>query len=248
MLSRSPGAINIDNVAEFISASERNIDLAWVVHFLFDFAYLVLDFKQAVRANRSTHLDLLWREFMGIGHNATSNKTQYVQMAIMRVFWAEAMHPELAHLYHNLRALPMSERVFVGWDTVIEWLNGDITEGVSQLVSEERIAKFVEFYSLMSSNYTELLDVMKVNRKQSAKMRNMDSNVMRMKQWLIDKVGGDWETATRVNSNSSIGIGRVRSPWKEMQASMNRDGAHSVPEFVARHVRGLTSSFFSFKP
>ena len=52
--------------------------------FLYDFAYLVLDFKQGVRANRSTHLDLLWREFFSIGRTGTANKTQYVPMSIMR--------------------------------------------------------------------------------------------------------------------------------------------------------------------
>ena len=80
-------------VPEFIRACEQNIDLAWVVHFLYDFAYLVLDFKQGVRANKSIHLDLLWREFFSIGRTGTANKTNYVPMSIMRIFWADALIP-----------------------------------------------------------------------------------------------------------------------------------------------------------
>ena len=106
-LSRNPGAVDIDAVPEFIAASERNIDLAWVVHFLYDFAYLIFDMKQKVRANRSEEIDVLWREFLHTGVTGTANKNNYVPMAIMRLFWATAMDPELADLNHALRAIPL---------------------------------------------------------------------------------------------------------------------------------------------
>lgn len=247
-LASTPGACDIDVVPEFIAACERNIDLAWVVHFLYDFAYLVLDFKQAVRANRSHHLDLLWREFFATGYTSTANKTQYVPMAIMRVFWAQALVPKLAHLYHNLRAIPMSARVFVGWDTPIEWLNGAISDGIRQLVSEARIEDFVFKYSLVQHNYTMLLDgaAMKTNRRHHAKMRAMDGNVAAMKAWLMKHVGADWHEATSPNSNSKLGMQRARVPWDEMREAMNQRGQQSVTAFVAKHVRGLTSSYYSF--
>ena len=38
-LARTAGAVDIDMVPEFIRACEQNIGLAWVVHFLYDFAY-----------------------------------------------------------------------------------------------------------------------------------------------------------------------------------------------------------------
>ena len=85
-LSRNPGAVDIDAVPEFIAASERNIDLAWVVHFLYDFAYLIFDMKQKVRANRSEEIDVLWREFLHTGVTGTANKNNYVPMVIMRLF------------------------------------------------------------------------------------------------------------------------------------------------------------------
>ena len=249
MLARSPGAIDIDQVPEFIRTCERNIDLAWVVHFLYDFAYLVLDFKQGVRKCASTHLDLLWREFFATGYTGTANKTNYIPMSIMRVFWADALEPQLASLYHALRAIPMSQRVYVGWDSPIEWLNGAITDGVKSLVSEERIQQFVANYSFMNSNYSALLDAIEVARPGSANMREMDGNVDRMKGWLIRHVGNDWATATRQNAQSQLGIGgRGVPPWQEMRTAMTRPGDDAVPAFVARKVRNLTNSFYTFLP
>ena len=246
MLARSDGAIDFDQVPEFIRACERNIDLAWVVHFLYDFAYLVLDFKQGVRANRSHHLDLLWREFFSTGYTGTAHKTQYIPMAIMRIFWADALVPPIAELYHNIRAIPMSEHVYVGWDTPMEWLNGAITDGVRSLVSQERIQEFVKKYSFMQANYKALLDAMNVVRPASAKMRDMDSNVDTMKGWLVEKIGADWAHATRRNTESKLGIGRGKTPWGEMEATMSQQGADAVPAFVARKVRSLTDSFYAF--
>ena len=93
--------------------------------------------------------------------------------------------PPLADLYHKLRAVPMSDRVFVGWDTPIEWLNGAITYGVRSLVSEPRIEEFVRNYSLMNANYAAMLDVMASVRAgapdRAHYMRDMDSNVDAMK-------------------------------------------------------------------
>lgn len=249
MLLRTPGAVDIDQPTAIVQQSEFNVDFAWVVHFLFDFAYLVLDFKQGVRANRSRHLDLLWREFFAIGNTGTANKTNYVPMAVMRVFWADALVPDLADLYHALRAIPMSKRTNVGWDTPIEWLNGSITDGVKRLVSENKIEEFVANYSFLNSNYAALLDVLEVAKPDRAHhMRDMDSNVDRMKGWLVRHIGPDWATATRRNANSRLGITRGVLPWVEMQRANTKTGGDAVPAFVERHVRHLTNNFYTFNP
>ena len=245
-ISATPGGVDINLVPEFISACERNIDLAWVVHFLYDFAYLVLDCKQCVRANKSKSIDTLWKEFYAIGHSDTAHKTHYVPMAIMRIFWAEALVPELADLYHSLRAIPLSSHVFVGWDTPIEFLNGSITEAVHTQVSEQKIERHILNYSLLSSNYGALLDLIEVAHPGRANMRELDSNVNRMKDWLISNIGADWATATQANQNSKLGIGRGVPPWEEMERMMTRQGVDSVPAHVSRVVRELTSSFYTF--
>ena len=77
-------------------------------------------------------------------------------------------------------------------------------------------------------------------------MREMDTNVDRMKGWLLQHVGRDWATATRRNQNSQLGITRGVAPWAEMHAAMTRRGDDSVPAFVARRVRDLTNSFYRF--
>ena len=100
----------------------QNNDLNWLAHFLYDFGFLYWDMRQAVRCNDSAGIDLIWRECVAFMHSVSSNKTQYAAMAIMRIFWSEAMTPTLARIYHqhrtiSLLGLPGSN---VGWDMPIE--------------------------------------------------------------------------------------------------------------------------------
>ena len=113
-----------------LARAEHNINFAWLAHFVYDAGFLVLDFLQAVRGNESRKLDLLWREFFASAHTGTANKTQYVPMSIMRVFWGMAMTPELDALYHRIRTIPTGDSLGcnVGWDMACELLNvGSIT-------------------------------------------------------------------------------------------------------------------------
>ena len=241
--------MEIDRADEIIQIAEQNVDLAWVVHFLYDFAYLVLDFKQAVRANESKHIDILWREFFATGHTGTSNKVLYVQMAIMRIWWADALNPQLAQLYHALRAIPMTlSGVCVGWDTPIEWLNGAITAGILAHVSEERIEEFVRNFSFTDASYRALLaDVNLSHDRTESFMKDMTSCVESLKATLNRHVGSTWDAATQPNTVSKLGIsGRQIPPWEEVENVMTRTGKDSVPAFVARHARELTSTYYSF--
>ena len=101
-----------------------------MVHFLNDAGFLTLQFQQFVRQNHSTTLDLLWREFYGLSHNARANKTQYCPMAILRVYWGMCLVDPLNTLYHSMRALPTGDLpgTCTGWDCPhdcpIEVLNG----------------------------------------------------------------------------------------------------------------------------
>ena len=250
MLLRSPNAPDVTLVPEFLKECEKNVDLGWVAHFLYDFAFLVADVKQSVRANNSSKLDLIWREFLSVGMTGSANKTNYVPMAIMRVFWSQALVPDLANLYHELRAIPMSDRVFVGWDTPIEWLNGAITDGVRALVSEDRIEEFVANYSFLHHNYSAMREMVEAASPAGVSfMRDMDGNVARMKDWLIKNIGSDWNTASRPNRNSKLGIsGRGKPPWDEIRDAMTKTGADSVASHVSEVVRGMTDSFYRFRP
>eukprot|EP00965_Chrysotila_dentata_P178801 5904443-Pleurochrysis_carterae.AAC.2 len=65
---------------------------------------------RGVRAGASQRLDVLWREFFALGRTSTANKANYVPMAIMRIFWSDALDSKLADLYHSMRSIPMSFR------------------------------------------------------------------------------------------------------------------------------------------
>ena len=77
-------------------------------------------------------------------------------------------------------------------------------------------------------------------------MMNMDISVAAMNSWLMKKVGADWKSATRENSDSNLDLGRGTKPWIETRNAMSKGGRDSVSSHVSRHVRGLTSTFFAF--
>ena len=101
-IALTAGADDLDDPVPFIAKSEANVDFAWICHFAHDAGFMVLDFLQSVRGNESRKLDILWREFFASAHTGTANKTQYVPMAIMRVFWGCALIPALDQLYHAI--------------------------------------------------------------------------------------------------------------------------------------------------
>ena len=141
----------------------------------------------------------------------------------------------------------LNERyLFVGWVAPIDLLNGSITEAVRTQVSEKKIERHILNYSLLSSNYGALLDLIEVARPGRANMPELDSNVNQMEGWLINNIGADWATATLANQNSKLGIGHGVPPWEEMERMMTRQGVDSVPTHVSRVVRELTSSFYTF--
>ena len=152
-LAGTPGAPSFDDPAPILARTESNIDFAWVCHFAYDAGFAVLDFLQAVRGNESKKLDLLWREFFASAHTGTANKTQYVPMSIMRVFWGLALSPELDALYHRIRTIPSGESngCGVGWDMAVEMLNAAIKSHIEHQVSHDQIRKFLANWALLES-------------------------------------------------------------------------------------------------
>ena len=76
------GGPDTDLAPQFVRAAEANLDLAWLVHWLYDGAFLVLQWKQSVRSNDSHTLDLLWREFLSLAKTSQAHKTHYAPMAV----------------------------------------------------------------------------------------------------------------------------------------------------------------------
>ena len=75
-LSDGVGGTDFALADEFLRQCERNIDLAYLAHFLYDGGFLVLQFKQSVRANKDKELNLAWREFVTLGRSVAGHKTQ----------------------------------------------------------------------------------------------------------------------------------------------------------------------------
>ena len=85
-------------------------------------------------------------------HSGTANKTQYVPMGIMRVFWGLALTPELSDLYHKIRTIPNTrDDGCTGWDMAEENLNLAVKSHVEHRVSETQIDHFVESWPLLET-------------------------------------------------------------------------------------------------
>eukprot|EP00965_Chrysotila_dentata_P024157 800582-Pleurochrysis_carterae.AAC.1 len=64
----------------------------------------------------------------------------------------------------------------------------------------------------------------------------MDTDVGRLKNLFLNRIGPDWATATRSNAQSTLGLTRGQVPWKEVSDVISQNGSEtSTPAFVARH-------------
>ena len=240
------GGPSTDLAAEFVKASEANVDLAWLVHWLYDGAFLCLQWKREVRGS-GKRLDLLWREFVGLGRTAVAHKTQYAPMAVMRVFWGQAMVQPLNDLYHSIRTLPMGKvpGTATGWDMPCEDLNRSITLGVPSLVSEERISNFIEEYPFTSTVANGLRQLMYEHRAdRERKLKDMDADVQRLKELFRRRIGTTWAEASRRNDDHVlVGAGARGKPWDAVQIVGVQTGADSVHEWVRRQVHKYAPFF-----
>ena len=251
-LAKSPGAPSFDDPAPILAQAEANIDFAWICHFVYDAGFFTLDFLQGVRGNDSHLLDLLWREFFASAHTGTANKTQYVPMSIMRVFWGMAMTPELHKLYHRIRTIPSGDAPGsnVGWDMAVEMLNAAIKSHVAHQVSHEQIANFLANWALLESVQERLRNFVYggrpgVRRSSHAADATEDVNKLVAKFKSMPTLGATWAAAIRPNTVSHVTEGhqRNRVPWREVAAAMAHAGADAPHAAIRRHVTGLTSFF-----
>lgn len=245
------GGPDTDLAPQFVRAAEANLDLAWLVHWLYDGAFLVLQWKQSVRSNDSHTLDLLWREFLSLAKTSQAHKTHYAPMAVLRVFWGMAMTPKLSALYHSIRTLPMGEQpgTCVGWDHPCENLHRAITLGVSKFVSAERISRFIAqwpFLEMVSRGLRHIIWRMRGDRK--CHMKDMDQDVQKLKELFRRKVGTTWAEASRPNTSRPqlIGAGWRGRPWVAMQMMMNKQGSESLYNWM-RSILDRYTGFFPWQ-
>ena len=251
-IALTPGADSLDDPVPFIAKAEANVDFAWICHFAQDAGFLVLDFLQSVRGNASKTLDILWREFFASAHSGTANKTQYVIMAILRVFWGKALTPELDALYHEIRTIPsgVHDGCGVGWDWEIELLNAAIKGHVAQHVSEAQINNFVADWPLIESVMKRLRDLRRRNwsGKIASHTANATNDVNRLKEIFRRTIGRTWAEATSRNRTPHVTKGpqRQKLPWVEVRNVMRRGGDDAPHAYIRKHLTEYTP-FFSWR-
>ena len=252
-IGNTPGADDLDDPLPVVAKAARNVDLEWVVHFLYDAGYYLLDFVQCVRANESRTIDILWREFFASAHTDTAHKTQCVPMAILRVFWGMVLSPELDELYHKIRTAPTDSEhpgSNVGWDMLIEWLNRAIKSHVTTHITEAQIEEFLRNWPFMETVRGGVRDFVYAARTfRDFRWRDVDGDVEKILAFLRKKVGKDWAAATKVNSVPHIlkAGESTKRPWKEIQGKMDKQGAEAPHVFV-RNVVNRYTSFFQWQP
>jgi len=250
-IAKTPGAESLDNPEAFIAKAEANVDFAWICHFLFDAGFFVLDFLQSIRANDSHKIDLLWREFYASAHTSTANKTQYVPMAIMRVFWGMALKPELSDLLHALRTIPSdSGESGVGWDMAIENLNLAIKQHVAHHVSETQVKDYCMSHALIETIQKDMRELLYGSRAAHHGSHNVDAttDVNKLVERMKAVVGTTWQAATQPKTTASVVTGptaslRKAAPWTEVETAMERAGNDHPSHVIRQKVKDLTPFF-----
>ena len=243
-----PDAEDWEDPRAFMAKADNNIDFAWLCHFLHEAAFWVLDFLQSVRGNESKNLDLLWREFFATAHSGTAHKVQYTIMAVMRVFWGQAMVPELDALYHAIRTIPTGDHdgCGVGWDWPIENLNGAIKSHVDTRVSEAQVRNFVADWALVETvqqDFRRIIDANSADRHWRG--RDVRVDIEKLKAFFRATIGSTWAHATRHNTSPSVLLGETRTaaPWEEKARVMAQTGVAAPHAFIQSKVTNLTPFF-----
>ena len=247
-----PDADDWDDPGPFMAKASANVNFEYLVHFLHDNAFACMEFLDGVRGFDSHKLDVLWREFFASAHTDTAHKTQYVGMSILRVFWGQAMVPELDELYHAMRSMPSGEHdgSGVGWDWPIENLNGAIKSHVDMHVSEAQIEKFLLDWPMLEEVQRHMRDILYSNRAERHwRGRDVDADVAELKKFFREQIGATWAEAVRPNNVLTVTTGpkRNKRPWEEIEAVMGRRGVDAPHAYIRNYVLEMTP-YFDWQP
>ena len=237
-LSSQGGAPPLTDSGSFLAACSVNIDLDWLAHFLHDFGFLYWDVRQSVRGNESERIDLSWRECVAFMHTRESNKTQYAPMAILRVFWSQALHPFLAEIYHKNRTISLLglDGSNVGWDMPIEKENLAISNHVVR-PTFERICTYVTRLNILGPVSRGIERVLLQHRnRQPGRMKKVNNDVQALVEHLKKTLGHTWVQACTPRAHKeSLLVNPPRSPkpWESILKAV-KDGSFSG--WVRHHI------------
>ena len=218
--------------ARFLAQADANYSFSIIVHFLYDYVFLYLQFRNAVRCNASDQLDVCWREFLTSGRSHLGNKTNYAQMCIVRVYWSVLLVPQLAALFRNVRTLRLKE-THVGWDMFIEKLNLLIKRGCTSHITKESVSKFISTVSFTSHVNDLLENTVHTGYSRSDQLKKMRADVDQIKDMLRDKVGRTFAECTTPCTDNTLDIDlsnwggsiarrhMTRRPWQQASEGMD---------------------------
>ena len=229
---------------QFIRSAERNISFAYIVYFLYLFAFKYVQMRTAVRKNDSKTLDMIWRENLASALTKKANKTNYSQMTITLIYWGFALVEPLQTAFHNTRTLRWIHS-HVGWDMIIEIMNSWIRASVVARVTQEYLCKFIRRLNFTHIVLRGVMMITRRNRKIEAEsLKNIDADVETIKKFLRAKIGPDFTTATRPSHENLLVVDmsdwggnqypRRNTPWVKMQ----RETRH-YRNYVRRNVTKL---------
>lgn len=219
----------------FIEAAQVNLSFAYVVMFLFLFAFKYLEFRSAVRRNESKKLDMLWRENLGTAR--ASNKNNYSEMSVIAVYWGSVLVEPLQTVFHNSRTLRWVHS-HVGWDMPIEKLNMWIRSAVVAHVTEHQISEFISrlsFTQAVTGGVKRLAHRFRRERE-AATLKNVKADVELIKAFLRQKIGTTYDEATQPSDENLLEVdmstwgglrnARFGTPWARVERSMQEYRAY----------------------
>ena len=228
----------------FLADAERNLSFAYIVFFLYLFAFKYLEYKHAVRRNGSQHLDMLWRENLSSTRTAKANKTNYRQMSVILVYWGAALVAPLQAFYHNTRTIRWIH-AHVGWDMPIEKLNAWIKESVVSNISESQIIKYIRRLNFMQFVVRTLKSIAFWRRaRDTATPKDIAADVLLMKEFLHQCIGSTYATVTQPSDANLLGVdmtdwGGLRRPRACAPFNQLRAANGGYREYVRRQVAKL---------
>ena len=214
---------------QFLADAEQNLSFAYIVFFLYMFAFKFLDYRNAVRRNESKQLDMLWRENLASTRTAKANKTNYRQMSVILVYWGAVLVEPLQTFYHNTRTIRWIHS-HVGWDMPIEKLNMWIKEKVVSNISESQICAFIRRLNFMQHVMRSMWSLVRAKRKvDAATPKDVDADVSCIKEFLHTHIGTTYAVVTMPSDANLMSVKmddwgglrrpRARAPFNQMRAA-----------------------------
>jgi hypothetical protein len=237
------------NTQQFLRDAEANLNFSYICYFLYLFGFKYLQMRNAIRANDSKLLDLIWRENLASARTAKGNKTNYSKLSVVVVYWGYALVEPLQTAFHNTRTLRWMYS-HTGWDMIIEGLNKLIRQGVTSNITEEYIKKFIRrlnFTHIVTRGVESILKHFK--RSEQGVSKEIDTDVELMKDFLRKYVGTNYAECTAPSDEPLPGMDmsdwggdrnardiRNNTPMRQME-----DAMRDYRDYVERKVGDLCS-------